>query len=310
MRFNQAVPGRSRERRPAVRRFAPPSVTKPYISFKTVEDYVVSIIALIFTCPIMLAAATAIYIESSGPILFRQRRVGLNQPFMMYKFRTMTVDPTDDGSYGPRRDCARITRVGRIFRGTSIDELPQLIDVLSGEMSIVGSRPRVPNMVMREGIYSEVVPRYSGRHCLKPGITGWAQINGVRGGIDSVEKARGGADLGPLRCQLVPETQPQDPDTHNRLRPRRSRRFLIVGNSKKDTDLLRKVKPRLDLSFNFVIYLLGLNMHRRVFSFHPNETRGSSPDRGRYSRLDHQQNISRVRRALSRQVALSHAGQR
>ena len=163
---------------------------------KVVEDYIVAIIGLIAVSPFMLAAAIAIRLEGAGPILFRQPRVGFNsKPFMMYKFRTMTVDATDDGSQGTKRDSQRITRVGAILRRTSIDELPQLINVLRGEMSIVGPRPHVSNMLVGSGVYSEVVQQYAARHRIKPGITGWAQINGMRGGINSFEKASRGADL-------------------------------------------------------------------------------------------------------------------
>jgi putative colanic acid biosynthesis UDP-glucose lipid carrier transferase len=164
--------------------------------FKVAEDYVIGLIAVTITCPVMLAAALAIRLEGTGPILFRQPRVGFNsKPFMMYKFRTMTVDPTDDGSRGTQRDSQRITRVGRLLRKSSIDELPQLFNVLRGEMSIVGPRPHVSKMLVGQGVYSEVVQQYAARHRIKPGITGWAQINGMRGGIDSVEKASRGADL-------------------------------------------------------------------------------------------------------------------
>jgi Undecaprenyl-phosphate glucose phosphotransferase len=163
---------------------------------KVVEDYIVAILALIAVSPLMLAAAIAIRLEAPGPILFRQPRVGFNsKPFMIYKFRTMSVDPTDDGSLGTRRDNQRITRVGAFLRRTSIDELPQLFNVLRGEMSIVGPRPHVSNMLVGAGVYSEMVQQYAARHRIKPGITGWAQINGMRGGIDSLEKANRGADL-------------------------------------------------------------------------------------------------------------------
>lgn len=163
---------------------------------KVAEDYIVAIIALILTFPFMLAAAIAIRVESSGPIFFRQPRVGFNsKSFMIYKFRTMTVDPTDDGSRGTQRDSPRITRVGRFLRRTSIDELPQLFNVLRGEMSIVGPRPHVKNMLVGEGVYSDVVQQYAARHRIKPGITGWAQVNGMRGGIDTLEKAARGSDL-------------------------------------------------------------------------------------------------------------------
>jgi putative colanic acid biosynthesis UDP-glucose lipid carrier transferase len=163
---------------------------------KVAEDYFVATLALIVTLPVMLAAAIAIKLEGPGPVLFRQLRVGFNsKPFMIYKFRTMTVDPTDDGSRGTLRDSDRITRVGRILRSTSVDELPQLLNVLRGEMSIVGPRPHVRKMLVGAGVYSSVVQQYAARHRIKPGITGWAQINGMRGGIDTLEKASRGADL-------------------------------------------------------------------------------------------------------------------
>jgi Undecaprenyl-phosphate glucose phosphotransferase len=163
---------------------------------KVAEDYIVATTALLLVWPIMLLAALAIRLEGSGPILFRQARVGFNsKPFMMFKFRTMTVDPSDDGSQGTYRNTQRITPVGKFLRRTSIDELPQLINVLRGEMSIVGPRPHVANMLVGEGVYAEIVRQYAARHRIKPGITGWAQINGMRGGIDSLAKASRGADL-------------------------------------------------------------------------------------------------------------------
>ncbi len=163
---------------------------------KIFEDYAVASLALLFLSPIMLAAAIAIRLDDGSPIFFRQLRTGFNgKPFLIYKFRTMTVDVTDDGSQGTKRDNQRITRIGRFLRRSSIDELPQLINVLRGEMSIVGPRPHVANMLVGEGVYSEIVLQYAARHRIKPGITGWAQINGMRGGIDSKEKASRGAEL-------------------------------------------------------------------------------------------------------------------
>jgi putative colanic acid biosynthesis UDP-glucose lipid carrier transferase len=163
---------------------------------KIAEDYLVAGIGLLLAWPIMLIAACAIWLEDGRPILFRQPRVGFNsRPFSIFKFRTMCVDPSDDGSKGTTRDDQRITRIGRFLRRSSIDELPQLFNVLRGEMSIVGPRPHVANMRVGEGIYSEVAWQYAARHRIKPGITGWAQINGMRGGIDSAAKAKRGADL-------------------------------------------------------------------------------------------------------------------
>ncbi len=163
---------------------------------KRVEDYVIAVIGLLLCSPFLLFAAIAIKLDDGGPIFFSQPRVGFNsKPFMMFKFRTMTVDPGDDGSAGTKRDSQRITRIGKFLRRSSIDELPQLVNVLRGEMSIVGPRPHVANMLVGSEVYTEVVRQYAARHRIKPGITGWAQINGMRGGINSLAKATRGADL-------------------------------------------------------------------------------------------------------------------
>nr|WP_305123179.1 exopolysaccharide biosynthesis polyprenyl glycosylphosphotransferase [Roseomonas sp. GC11] len=160
---------------------------------KVIEDYLVASLALLLVSPIMLVAAIAIRLDSPGPILFRQWRPGLGQkPFAIYKFRTMLVDPEDDGSVGTQsRDDPRITRVGGILRRLSIDELPQLFNVLRGEMSIVGPRPYVANMLVGEERFSEMVRQYAARHRIKPGLTGWAQANGMRSyALRSPENAR------------------------------------------------------------------------------------------------------------------------
>ena len=163
---------------------------------KAAQDYAVAIMAVVLAAPIMLIAALAIRMGGPGPILFRQTRVGFNgRTFDIYKFRTMTVDPTDDGSLFKPKGDSRITRVGAFLRQTSLDELPQLFNVLAGDMSIVGPRPHVPNMSIGTGAYAETVRTYAGRCQIKPGITGWAQINGMRGGIDTLEKARRGVEL-------------------------------------------------------------------------------------------------------------------
>lgn len=157
---------------------------------KWLEDYAVASLALVLVSPILLAAAIAIKLESPGPVLFRQPRAGRNnKPFMVYKLRSMTVDHSDDGSHGTTRDNPRITRIGRILRSTSIDELPQLLNVLKGDMSIVGPRPHVPNMIVGPNVHYEAIQRYVARYRVKPGITGWAQINGSRGPVETLEKA-------------------------------------------------------------------------------------------------------------------------
>lgn len=167
-----------------------------YGILKTMEDYSVATVAILLCWPIMLAAAIAIRLEGPGPILFRQRRVGFNhREFNLLKFRSMQLDPADDGTKGTRENDPRVTRVGNFLRKHSIDELPQLFNVLRGEMAVVGPRAHVPKMLVGEQIYPEAVLEYPARHRVKPGITGWAQINGMRGGIHTEEKARRGVQL-------------------------------------------------------------------------------------------------------------------
>ena len=163
---------------------------------KAIEDYFVAAVGIVVCSPIMLAAAIAIRMEGPGPILFRQRRVGFNhREFDLLKFRSMRLDPTDDGSRGTLENDPRVTRVGSFIRKHSIDELPQLFNVLRGEMAVVGPRAHVPKMLVGEQIYPEAVTDYPARHRVKPGITGWAQINGMRGGIHTEAKARRGVEL-------------------------------------------------------------------------------------------------------------------
>ena len=163
---------------------------------KQAQDYVVAACAIVLTAPLMAVAATALALSGGGPVLFRQDRIGFNgRPFSIYKLRTMTVDATDDGAGGQVRGNPRVTKIGALLRRTSIDELPQLLNVLKGEMSIVGPRPHVAGMRIGLDPYAEAVRSYAARHQIKPGITGWAQINGMRGGIDTLEKAQRGVEL-------------------------------------------------------------------------------------------------------------------
>jgi polysaccharide biosynthesis protein PslA len=157
---------------------------------KMVEDYVLGVLALAVAAPVMLAAAIAIRLDSPGPILFRQTRIGYNnKPFTIYKFRTMVPHTNTDAHLGTRAGDPRITRVGAILRKLSIDELPQILNVLRGEMSLVGPRPHVRGMVVGDALLTDTVRQYAARHRIKPGITGWAQVNGTRGAVDSVSKA-------------------------------------------------------------------------------------------------------------------------
>jgi putative colanic acid biosynthesis UDP-glucose lipid carrier transferase len=155
---------------------------------KLVLDYVLGGISLVFFGPLMLMAALAIKLESRGPVLFKQRRHGYNHRVIhVYKFRTMRVAEDGPVITQARKDDERITRVGRLLRRTSIDELPQLFNVLRGEMSLVGPRPHA---VAHNQHYRERLARYANRHCVKPGMTGWAQIHGFRGPTEDPEKMR------------------------------------------------------------------------------------------------------------------------
>ncbi|MBQ9765671.1 MAG: undecaprenyl-phosphate glucose phosphotransferase [Lachnospiraceae bacterium] len=147
---------------------------------KRAFDVVVGSIALVVFSPIMIVTALAIKLTSKGPIIFAQERVGLhNKPFKMYKFRSMEVQrDQEEKSAWTKKNDARVTKVGKIIRKLSIDEFPQLINVLKGEMSLVGPRPERPFFVEK---FKEEVPRYMVKHQVRPGMTGWAQINGYRG---------------------------------------------------------------------------------------------------------------------------------
>ena len=147
---------------------------------KYLSDYIISIIAIIITSPIMIITAIAIKLTSPGPIIFKQERMGYNgKTFMMYKFRSMKVqDPNEEKSEWTTRDDPRKTKVGDIIRKTSIDELPQFFNVLKGDMSVVGPRPERPYFVDQ---FKETIPKYMVKHQVKPGLTGWAQIHGCRG---------------------------------------------------------------------------------------------------------------------------------
>ena len=128
----------------------------------------------------MLVTAILIKLTSKGPLIFKQERVGLNNvPFQMYKFRSMEVQTAKEESKGwTVKNDPRVTRVGKIIRKTSIDELPQLFNVLKGDMSLVGPRPERPQFVEK---FREEIPRYMVKHQVRPGLTGWAQVNGLRG---------------------------------------------------------------------------------------------------------------------------------
>ena len=142
---------------------------------------------IVLPSPIMLGVAIGVKLSSPGPIIFKQERVGLNKrPFMMYKFRSMRVNAAEDSAWSTNSD-PRKTRFGSIIRKFSLDELPQFFNVLKGDMSLVGPRPEIPFHVEH---FKEEIPRYLVRQQVRPGLTGWAQINGLRGDTDIAERIR------------------------------------------------------------------------------------------------------------------------
>jgi putative colanic acid biosynthesis UDP-glucose lipid carrier transferase len=158
---------------------------------KAVVDRVGALLLLIILTPFMLAAVLAILFESPGPVIFRQTRSGWGgRAFTIYKFRTMRVLESDPTYRQTTRHDPRCTRFGSFLRRTSFDELPQLLNVLVGDMSLVGPRPHSEAMDEEFQAAREIVSEYAQRQRVKPGITGWAQIHGLRGAIRSPEQMR------------------------------------------------------------------------------------------------------------------------
>jgi Undecaprenyl-phosphate glucose phosphotransferase len=159
---------------------------------KRLEDIVAAAIGLLLFAPLMAVIAVMIKLDSPGPVLFTQRRYGLNGNLItVQKFRTMFHDMRDaDGHVQTTRQDPRVTRVGAVLRRFSLDELPQLVDVLRGEMSVVGPRPHAIATKAAGWRFEDAVKNYTSRHRVKPGMTGWAQVNGFRGEMDTLEKIR------------------------------------------------------------------------------------------------------------------------
>jgi putative colanic acid biosynthesis UDP-glucose lipid carrier transferase len=162
----------------------------PFDSFdaliKRLEDVVLSSIILCLIAVPMLFIAAAVKCTSQGPVIFKQRRYGINgEEIMVWKFRSMTTCDNGDVVVQATKGDLRITKLGAFLRKTSLDELPQFINVLQGKMSIVGPRPHA---VAHNELYRDKISGYMQRHLVKPGITGWAQINGWRGETDTIEK--------------------------------------------------------------------------------------------------------------------------
>jgi Undecaprenyl-phosphate glucose phosphotransferase len=148
-------------------------------SVKRVMDVAIAVPALMFFAPVMLLTAIAIKLDSSGPIIFKQYRKGFNgKPFVMFKFRTMTVQENGDSVVQATRTDPRVTPMGALLRSASIDELPQLLNVLIGNMSLIGPRPHA---LAHDTYFEKVLGEYAFRHHVKPGMTGWAQCHGARG---------------------------------------------------------------------------------------------------------------------------------
>jgi putative colanic acid biosysnthesis UDP-glucose lipid carrier transferase len=156
---------------------------------KRASDVVLASLILVLISPLLLVLAVAVKLSSPGPVIFCQRRYGLDgQEIVVYKFRSMTV--VEDGPVvtQARRNDQRVTPLGALMRRTSMDELPQFVNVLQGRMSIVGPRPHA---VAHNEFYRSQIKSYMVRHKVRPGITGWAQVNGYRGETDSLEKMEG-----------------------------------------------------------------------------------------------------------------------
>ena len=170
-----------------------PARTGVYVALKRLLDLLIAIPVLVLSAPLLAGIALLIRIDSVGPVVFRQTRLGLGgRPFSILKFRTMNVIEDGEHVVQASRNDARITRIGAVLRAASLDELPQLVNVITGEMSLVGPRPHATT---HDALYAALIPEYERRQSVKPGITGWAQVNGLRGGTPTLELMQRRVDL-------------------------------------------------------------------------------------------------------------------
>jgi len=179
---------------PAVSRLkAAPRPRHVHIILKRLLDLAIAVPMLILLAPLLIAVAVFIKFDSAGPALFRQSRLGMNgRAFGILKFRTMNVVEDGDAVVQAERNDARVTSIGAFLRTTSIDELPQLLNVIVGDMSLVGPRPHA---IAHDIHYASLIPEYIQRQRVKPGITGWAQVNGYRGGTPTLDLMQRRVDL-------------------------------------------------------------------------------------------------------------------
>jgi Undecaprenyl-phosphate glucose phosphotransferase len=184
--FEDAVPGAARLLTPQPLLLCPRPLAGWRIVVKRMMDVAISLALVVVLSPAMAVIALLVRLSSPGPVIFRQRRFGFNkQPFTVFKFRTMYAAAEDPVVPQARRGDPRVTPLGRLLRRTSLDELPQLFNVLAGTMSLVGPRPHA---IVHDEKYAATIDGYLARHRVLPGITGWAQVNGFRGETDTTEK--------------------------------------------------------------------------------------------------------------------------